>query len=383
MANTKSKKAKQSSQKSKAAKTAEAKKAEAVAAEAEDVKELTDVESTEEVEVVESEESIEIDDEEVEDEDEDDEDDEEETEDDEDEDDEEDEDEAEDDEDVDITPVKASTNPLKGFFAKKCDKSENILTIFKTPRIWGAILGEIVGTMLLTMLLLTLGIYQPLYILFGVLGITLAVYGLSGAHLNPLVTAGMMATRRVSAIRGVMYIIAQILGAWFGLLIVNAFRAGGGEAAAELPVMTALTNETIASCILIELIGAIIIGYFFTRAQSYRAGRRGAFSYSAVIAGGVMLAVIFGIVISGNFLTLQNNFVMNPAIAIMYQIFPTTAENFGALMGQIALAGATYLTIPIVGGILGSFLSDLSSKLSGEETTCCEKHCCGKHCPKH
>ena len=26
-------------------------------------------------------------------------------------------------------------NPFKGFFAKKCDKDENILTIFKSPRI--------------------------------------------------------------------------------------------------------------------------------------------------------------------------------------------------------------------------------------------------------
>lgn len=259
-----------------------------------------------------------------------------------------------------------SKNPLKGFFKKKCDPKENILTIFKDTRIWGAILGEVIGTMLLSMLLLTLGIYQPLYVMFGMIAITMAVYAFSGAHLNPLVTAGMMATRRVSAIRGILYIVAQVVGAWLGLMVANSFRlAGGGET--ELPIMTALTNETVWHCIWIEFLGAAVIGFFFTRAQAYRTPR-GAFTYAAMVAGGVMLAILFGIVISGNYLSLQNNFTMNPAIAIMYQIFPSSAENFGELMGQIALSGATYIIIPMIGGILGSFLSDASTMFVGEET---------------
>lgn len=368
MANTKSKKTKKSSPKTKAsaAKTAKAEKAKKVQAADTEEKSLKnaeleaveeevveiEAEETDEVEEVEKSEADEVEDVEVSDDD-------------------------DEDDDDEITPVKASSNPFKGFFAKKCDKNENILTIFKSPRIWGAILGEIIGTMLLTIILLTLGIYQPLYIMFGILAITMAVYAFSGAHLNPIVTAGMMATRRVSAIRGVLYIVAQILGAWFGLLVTNAFRMGGGEGASELPTMTGLEDSTIWSCIFIELVGAIIIGYFFTRAQAYRSPR-GAFTYAAMIAGGTMIAILFGIVISGNFLSLQNNFAMNPAVAIMYQIFPTTAENFGALMGQIALAGATYIVIPMVGGIIGSFLSDASSKLSGEEIACCNKHCCKK-----
>lgn len=259
----------------------------------------------------------------------------------------------------------ANTNPFKGFFAKKCDPNENILTIFKKPTIWGAILGEVIGTMLLSVLMLTLGIYQPLYVMFGVLAITMGVYAFSGAHLNPIVTAGMMATRRVSAVRGIFYIVAQIVGAWLGLMLVSAFHGAAGESAAELPVMAELTNDNIRHAIFIELVGAIIIGFFFIRAQVYRTAR-GAFTYAAVVAGGVMLAVLFGIVVSGNFFGLQNNFIMNPALAIMYQIFPTSGEDFGALFGSIALAAATYIIVPMVGGILGSFLSDASSKLSGE-----------------
>lgn len=261
--------------------------------------------------------------------------------------------------------VTAKTNPFAGFFAPKYDSGENVLTIFKTPKIWGALLGELVGIMLFSFILLTIGLSQPLFIMFGIIAVTMAVYAFSGAHLNPLVTVGMMATRRISAIRGVLYIVAQVIGAWLGLVLVNAFRIAGGGSA-KLPTMAALESKTVWACIFIELIGAIIIGYFFCRAQAYRTAR-GAFTYAAIIGGGLLMAVLFGLVVSGSYLSLRNNFIMNPALAIMYQIFPKSAADFGELIGNVALAGMTYLIVPAIGGVLGFFLSDASSKLAGEE----------------
>ncbi|MBQ2638573.1 aquaporin [Candidatus Saccharibacteria bacterium] len=256
-------------------------------------------------------------------------------------------------------------NPLKGFFAKKCDKDENILTIFKSPRIWGALVGELVGTMLLTILMITLGVYQPLYILIGVIAITMAVYAFSGAHLNPAVTVGMMATRRVSAIRGVLYIVAQIVGAWLGLIIMSGFRTMG-EDATELPAITALTDATLWKNIFIEFLGAAVIGFFFCRAQSYRTPK-GAFTYAAVVAGGLTLAVLFAVVISSNYVGLSSNFVLNPAIAIMEQIFPSVSDGFGELMGSVAQSSLVYILVPMIGAVGGFFLADASKKLSGEE----------------
>ena len=256
-------------------------------------------------------------------------------------------------------------NPFKGFFAKKCDKDENILTIFKSPRIWGALAGELVGTMLLTILMITLGVYQPLYILIGVIAITMADYAFSGAHLNPAVTVGMMATRRVSAIRGVLYIVAQIVGAWLGLIIMSGFRTMG-EDAAELPAITALTDATLWKNIFIEFLGAAIIGFFFCRAQSYRTPK-GAFTYAAVVAGGLTLAVLFAVVISSNYVGLNSNFILNPAIAIMEQIFPSVSDGFGELMGSVAQSSLVYNLVPMIGAVGGFFLADASKKLSGEE----------------
>lgn len=256
-------------------------------------------------------------------------------------------------------------NPFKGFFKKKYNDDENILTIFKNPRIWGALAGELVGTMLLMVLLLTLGVYQPLYILIGVIGITMAVYALSGAHLNPAITVGMMASRRVSAIRGVLYIVAQVIGAWIGVIIMSGFRSLG-EDAVDLPTITALTDETLWKNIFVELLGAGVIGFFFCRAQSYRTAK-GAFTYAALVAGGLTLAILFCVVISSQYVGLNNNFALNPAAALMEQIFPTVSDNFGELMGDVAKAALTYIIVPMLGSVLGFALADASKKLAGEE----------------
>lgn len=261
--------------------------------------------------------------------------------------------------------IASKGNPMKGFFKKKYDDDENILTIFKSPKIWGALVGEVLGTMLLMILMITLGVYQPLYILIGVIGITMAVYALSGAHLNPAITVGMMATRRVSAIRGVLYIVAQVVGAWLGLIIMSGFRALG-EDAVDLPTITALTDETLWKNIFIELLGAGVIGFFFCRAQSYKTAK-GAFTYAAIVAGGLALAVLFCVVISSNYVGLNNNFALNPAVAIMEQIFPTVSDNFGELMGEVAKAALTYIIVPMAGAVIGFYLADASKKLAGEE----------------
>ncbi len=275
--------------------------------------------------------------------------------------------------------VSEKKNPIKEFFARKGDPNENILTIFKDTKIIGAIIGEIIGTGLVTAVALTLGLFNPLYLIFAYIGITAGVFALSGAHLNPLVTAGMMASRRVSAIRGVLYIIAQLLGAWLGFLIISAFYHAGidsGNISAEATMLPTLTAaDGIAANVegfsffwpitMIEFIGAIIIAFFFARALDYK---RGAFTFAAVVAGGVFLAMLFAVVISGNFLGIQQNiFIMNPAAAFMYGVLPASAEGMDSLFGQLMPMLVTYVIFPIVGGVLGFYISDLANKLSGKE----------------
>ena len=271
------------------------------------------------------------------------------------------------------------THPVKEFFARKGDPSENILTIFKDTKIIGALLGEIIGTGLVTAVALTLGLFNPLYLIFAYIGIIAAVHALSGAHLNPLITAGMMATRRVSAIRGVLYFIAQILGAWVGFMIVNGFYNAGiasGNIAAEsvaLPTLVSADNLSAATegfsffwpITMLEFIGAIIIAFCYARATNYR---RGVFTFAAIAASGIFLAMLFAVVICNTFLGVGDNvFIMNPAAGLMYGLLPASAEGFDALMSALMPMVVTYVIFPVLGGIIGFYLSDIAAKLRGEK----------------
>lgn len=256
---------------------------------------------------------------------------------------------------------------LAGFFSKKYEENESILTIFKNHKFYGALLGEVIGTALLAMLffsLMFIGIANVATFAFALIAVIIAVYAFSGACLNPLIAVGMMASRRMSVIRGVMYIIAEIVGAWLGWLVLNSFHLAGGETATELQTITTVGDGQFWIFAMIELFGAIIIAFMFARALKYK---RSVFTFGATVAGGIIFAFFLGYIISGAFIGVQNNFAMNPAIALMGQIFPTAGDNFGEIFGGICQALAVFVLFPSLGGVLGFYLSDFAGKLTEEE----------------
>lgn len=276
-----------------------------------------------------------------------------------------------------VITVAAKANPVKEFFARKFDASENILTIFKSGKIFGALIGELLGTAAISAIVLTLGL-NPIYVVFAYLGITLAVFKLSGANLNPVITAGMLATRRMSAIRGVLYLIAQVLGAWIAYLIVNAFlqagiATGNVQSTTALPALATADSITVATegasyfwaITMIEFIGAIIFAFIFARALAYK---RNSFTFAATVAAGMFTAILFALTISMNYLGISQEYtyVLNPATAVVYGLFPSSAEGFDALMQALMPMLVSYVIFPVLGGIVGFYASDIAGKLSGE-----------------
>ena len=276
-----------------------------------------------------------------------------------------------------VITVAAKANPVKEFFARKFDASENILTIFKSGKIFGALIGELLGTSAISAIVLTLGL-NPIYVVFAYLGITLAVFKLSGANLNPVITAGMLATRRMSAIRGVLYLIAQVLGAWIAYLVVNAFlqagiATGNVQSTTALPALATADSITVATegasyfwaITMIEFIGAIIFAFIFARALAYK---RSSFTFAATVAAGMFTAILFALTISMNYLGISQEYtyVLNPATAVVYGLFPSSAEGFDALMQALMPMLVSYVIFPVLGGIVGFYASDIAGKLSGE-----------------
>ena len=255
-------------------------------------------------------------------------------------------------------------NFLKGFFAKKYEEKEGILTVFKNRKFYGALLGEVLGTMFISLVLFALSMMNlinlPTYS-FVVVAIFIAVYAFSGASLNPITTVGLMATRRVSVIRGIMYIIAEVVGAWLAWMIFNAFHIAGGESAYDIPTLSAIGEGKFWIVATIELVGAIIFSFFYARAQDYK---RSVFTYGAVIVGGLVLAILTAYVVSAGFLGLESNFIFNPATAVMLHIFPESGKNFGEILGGICQALSAYAILPMVGGVIGFYISDFMKKLT-------------------
>lgn len=255
----------------------------------------------------------------------------------------------------------------KTFFAKKYEEDESILTIFKDHKIYGNILGEVFGTMLLALIVFTLGLTQPLYMFFALLAVVIAVYKLSGAQLNPINTIGMMVTRRMSAIRGVLYLLAQVVGAWLGYLLVKLFvNAGTGLTGteAEFPAMAVIQEGYYWVVTLLEFFGAAIVGFFYARAQQYK---KNVVAFAGVVAGGMTLAIIVVYLLSYAYFGLNNNFMLNPAISLMYGILPSSADAVGELLLGIFQALFTYVIFPMVGGIVGFWLSDTANILAEEK----------------
>ncbi|XP_059666069.1 probable aquaporin PIP2-5 [Cornus florida] len=83
--------------------------------------------------------------------------------------------------------------------------------------------------------------------------------GISGGHINPAVTFGLLLARKVSLIRAVMYMVAQCLGAICGAGLVKAFqrshykRYGGGanELAEGYSTGVGLAAEIIGTFVLV------------------------------------------------------------------------------------------------------------------------------------
>ena len=262
-------------------------------------------------------------------------------------------------------------------FGRKYDKNENILSIFKSPKIIGALLAELIGAMIIAIVLLTVGAFSgyfdALLVSIVVLGLSVALFAISGANINPLITIGLMVSRRISPIRGVLYIIAQIFGAWLGLLIVNAFAMYNPELGAKLPAMAELTMSTDGTpgtfwpLLFLELIGAAIIGFFFVRALAYK---RSTFTFGVLVAAGFYIALTIGLYFTAGFMGAQDHtYIFNPAVAIMYQILPSTGADFGDLMCKIGLALSTYVLAPAIGAAIGAVLADTTTAVAETSET--------------
>lgn len=216
-----------------------------------------------------------------------------------------------------------------------------------------AMIAEFVGTFLLaSVALLTQG--NPLYVGFALVGIVLAVGTMSGAHVNPLVTVGAWATRRISGMRALLYLLAQVLGGLAALGIMSWFIGGAPKVAPEAAMygQQASTLFEVAKLVdgkewylfFAELLGASVLG--FAVANALRENKERIVTAFTVGLGLFSALVITSVVAS----YVGGNAVVNPALAFTLSAIDWSDFKWWSV--------AIYIVAPLIGGVAGFFLHD-------------------------
>jgi aquaporin Z len=179
----------------------------------------------------------------------------------------------------------------------------------------------------------------------GLLGISLAhaialsvmvtaTMAISGGHLNPAVTIGLLVTRRIDLVSAGAYIATQLAAAGAAALVVKLLLPATASRAALLGVPVIASSVTLGQAIGIELILTFfLMSAVFGTAVSPEAPRVGGF--------GIGLVLLFDILVGGPL----TGAAMNPARA------------FGpALVAGHWLGHVVYWVGPILGAVLASLL---------------------------
>lgn len=161
-----------------------------------------------------------------------------------------------------------------------------------------------------------------------------AVMGISGGHLNPAVTLGLLATRRITPAAAAGYILSQLAGAVVAAAALKQLYPGGVLRAGALGTPHLAPSVSLTQGITIEIILAFfLISAFYGTCVNPDAPRLGGY--------GIGLTLLFCMLIGGPL----TGAAVNPARA------------FGpALVSGQWVAHIVWWVGPIVGGVLAALV---------------------------
>ena len=182
---------------------------------------------------------------------------------------------------------------------------------FRKPELHKAALAELVGTFFLTLAALISG--SPF-----VVGLTLAAFvytigDVSGCNINPAVTVALVTARRLSLMKGVYYIVVQVIGALLARLVAG--------------LVGTLAPQYVAGNIFAEFFGvAFLIVVVMSASANYIPKSGSGIAIGAALAAGLV----------------TSKGILNPAVAIA--------------MGQGLTQG---VWAPLLAGVVFALLSQL------------------------
>lgn len=206
-----------------------------------------------------------------------------------------------------------------------------------------ALVAEFIGTFIFAATIVA-GQGQPIIVFFALIGVVLAVGAMSGAYVNPALTVAAWLTRRLTGVRALAYVAAQVLGAMLALVVLNAFVGAAPAAnpadmynsgAAELFKANALPAGKEWFVFFAEFIGTAILGFAVANATREIKDRTAA-------AFTVGLGVFLGLMVAGSAAAyIGASAILNPAVAVSLQaitfnsVWPLGVYAVGTTLGAV------------------------------------------------
>lgn len=205
------------------------------------------------------------------------------------------------------------------------------------PNLSRRFIAEVIGTFFLVIAALL----SPSGLTFALVGVTLLVMVIalgqvSGSHLNPAVTLGLVAARLFPWREGLVYFVAQVLGAFlalgFGQLVDRRLPVAGSHA-------NAVWFESLGTALLVFVVVRIVMAKATPAASALAIG----------------LALTVGIAIAGP----SSGGVLNPAIALVLLT--------GDLLKGSLFANLVYFAAPLLAGALAAVVARAIAPVGVEE----------------
>ncbi len=194
-------------------------------------------------------------------------------------------------------------------------------------------IAEFIGTAILSMAVVGSIISGAGFVTFLTVGITLALLvaiigPISGSHVNPAITLGLLSIKKIDWKEALIYIVAQFAGAALALIMIKSHGT-------PLPKIDS-TFSWIS--IIAETVGALVFAFgiasIVLASDSNKAESKAPFVIGGSLTLGATIAVALG-----------SNAILNPAVAF-----------------SIGSFGLAYIIGPIVGAVAGMWLFKVLAK---------------------
>ena len=167
-----------------------------------------------------------------------------------------------------------------------------------------------------------------------IIAMTYAIYHISGAHINPAITIGLWASKRLDSVTAILYIIAQLIGAAAAGVVFSQLFAGS-PAALNLGTPSLAANYPISSGIVLEAILTFFLMFTFFAATVDKRSQLTPLAFALAIGSVVIIANLFAYNVTGA--------AINPARAFGPALASQTWENhlvywIGPIVGAIVAA---------------------------------------------